>query len=136
MKNEIIFENVKFWQDQDIIHCSFNSEFDDRLLEIEIEDLFVQVIDALSNGSYKPILIDLTAVSYLNAIGLYKFISRNSQIKSYVLSKSFIVKSIDIKLLLELYNLGSDGVVPNKICTNFDRAIQYCNEKHAAFNAI
>ena len=136
MNNEIIFENVNFWLDQHIIHCSFNSKFDERFREIEIEDLFIEVISAFSNGNYKPILIDLTRVSNLTAINLYKLISRNSQIKTYVLLKSFIVKSFDIKLLLKIYDFGANAIVPNKICTNFNRAVQYCNEKHSEFNSF
>jgi anti-anti-sigma regulatory factor len=135
MKNEIIFDNVKFWLDQHIIHCSFNSKFDERFLEYEIEDLFIEVISSLSIGNFKPILIDLTEVTYLNSISLYKFLSRSTQIKSSVLSKSFLVRSMDLKILLSLYNFGSIEVVPNKICTNFNMAVNYCNEKHQMFNA-
>lgn len=136
MKNEIIFDNVKFWLNQDIIHCSFYGKIDKQFLDFEIEYIFAEVITSLSNGSFKPILIDLTGVSNTNAFSLYKVISRNPQIKPYVISKSFLVKSFNIKLLFKLYNIGNDGVVPIKISTSFINAVQYSNEKYLEFNAF
>lgn len=136
MKNEITFDNVKFWLDHHIIHCSFNDKFDKRFLDTEIEHIFVEVITAFSIGNCKPILIDLTKVSTIQAYGLYKFISRNSQIKSYVISKSFLVSSFNIKLLFKLFNIGNNGVIPVQISTSFERAIKYSNAKYLEFNAI
>ncbi|MGB5420099.1 hypothetical protein [Algibacter sp.] len=136
MKNEMIFDNVKFWLDQHIIHCSFNEKFDDRILDNDIENLFIEVITALTIGNCKPILIDLTQVSNVKACSLYRFISRNSELKSYVISKSFLVKSINIKLLFKLLNIGNDGVIPVKISTNLNNAVQYSNEKYLEFNAF
>lgn len=136
MNNEITFDNVRFWLDQNIIHCSFNGGFDKRYLDVEIEDIFVEVITSFTSGSYKPILIDLTGVNSIKAFNLYRFISDSVQLKSYVISKSFLVKSLSLKLLFELYNLGCCGVIPTNISTNFNRAMQYSNKRYLEFNAI
>lgn len=136
MKKEIIFDNVKFWLDQHIIYCSFNSKFDKRILEIEIEQLFIEVITAFSLDNYKPILIDLTNLSYSKAYSLYKFISRNTNIKAHVISKSFLVRSLNEKLLFKLYGILDDGVVPIQISTNYNRAIAYSQKQYLEFNSI
>ena len=136
MKNQITIDNVKFWLDQNIIHCCFNEKFDRRFLDLEIEDIFIEVITAFTSGTYKPILIDLTRVNNYKAYSLYKFISQNIQLRSYVISKTFLVKSFDIKLLFELYNLGKEDIIPTNVSTSFNRAIQYSNQSYLEFNAV
>ncbi|MCF7559923.1 hypothetical protein L3X39_04675 [Sabulilitoribacter multivorans] len=133
MKNEIVIDNIKFWVDQNIIHTSINGKIDKKFLEIE--DIFVEVILALTVGNFKPLLIDLTTISKLNAINLFKILSRSSQIKTLVLSKSFLVQSYDLKLLLDLYNFGNETIVPNKISTKYSHAVKYCNQSYEQFNA-
>ncbi|WJJ97410.1 hypothetical protein [Algibacter luteus] len=135
MKNEIILDNVKFWLDQDIIHATFNSHVDKSFIEFEAEVIFIEVIKAMSYGKYRPILIDLSGVSRLNSIRLFKLFSSNAQIKSLVLSKSFIVKSLDLKFFLELFKIGSPTIVPIKISTDYTDTLKFCNENYAQFNA-
>ena len=135
MKNEIILDRVKFWIDQDIIHAKFNGHVDKRFIEIEVEDIFIEVIKAMSNGKYRPLLIDLTELSKLNTVRLFKMLFRNVEIKSLVLSKSFLVKSLDLKLFMQLYKFRSTTIVPYKISTNYKHTLKFCNENYAQFNA-
>lgn len=135
MKNEIIFHSVKFWLDQNIVHCSFNDKVDNRFLDFEIENIFVEAISAFTIGNCKPILIDLTKVSDLKAYNIYKYISNNTKLKSFVLSKSFLVKSFNMKLLFKLYSFIDDGIIPIQISTDLQTAVQYSNEKYIEFNA-
>ncbi|WP_396602969.1 hypothetical protein [Algibacter sp. R77976] len=134
MKSEITFDNVRFWLDQHVIHCSFNERFDKRFHEIE--DAFFEVVTAFIIGNYKPILIDLTKVNRFKAYHLYRFISSSAQLRSFVISKSFLVKSFNLKLLFELYNIGDDGVIPTNISTDFNKAIQFSEKRYLEFNAI
>lgn len=136
MKNEITFDKVKFWLDDNIIHCQFSNRMEKKFIKTEVEDIIIKVLSTLSKGNYKPVLIDLTKVSNINAIYLYALIYRSSKIKSLVISKSFIVKSFGLNLLFKIYSLGNNGVVPIKISTNLINAIQYCNQKYSEFNAI
>lgn len=135
MGNEIVYDSVKFWLDHHVIHCRIKNNISKEFSEIEFEDLFVKIISSLTNVNYKPVLIDLTDLSYLNALSVFKTISRSLQIKSIVLSKTFLVQSIDLKLLLSLYNFGNNSVVPNKISTNYNGALKFSNETYEQFNA-
>ncbi|NNC51111.1 MAG: hypothetical protein HKO01_11300 [Flaviramulus sp.] len=135
MGNEIVYDNVKFWLDHHVIHCRIKNNINEEFSKIEFEDLFIKIISTLTYGNYKPVLIDLTDLSYLNALSVFKTISRSIRIKSTVLSKTFLVQSIDLKLLLSLYNFGNDSVVPNKISTNYNVALKYSNETYEQFNA-
>ncbi|WP_344785830.1 hypothetical protein [Postechiella marina] len=135
MKNKILLKNVKFWIDRNVIHCDFSSKFDKKLHKAEIENLFITIISAFSNGKYKPLLIDLTGLDSKKAIDLYKLLSSSTKIDSYALSESFIVKSFKVKLFLELYKLISTKILPNNISTNLTGALQYSNKKYIEFNA-
>ncbi len=135
MKNEIVLNHVKFWQDQNIIHATFISNVDKNFIEIEVEEIFIEVITALSNEQYRPLLIDITQLSRPNTVRLFKLLCRNWKINSLILAKSFIVKSWDLKLFLELFKLGRPSIVPNKISTDYKDTLKFCNDNYAQFNA-
>lgn len=136
MKNEIIIDNIKFWINQNIIYCKIDNDFKSDSIGVELEEIFSNAIQALSKGKYKPILINMTDVNFLLSIKLFRYLSNNVLIKTLVLSKTFLVNSFGLKILLFIYSLTTDPIVPNKVFKYNSLAIKHCNKKYMEFNVI
>lgn len=136
MKNKNLVNDIKFWVDQNIIHCSIPNGFEEHSLEEDIEALFFNAISTLSKDRYMPILIDIQAVNFLLSVKLFKFLSNNALLNTAVLSKTFLVNSFVLKVFLSLYNFSNDPIVPNAIFNNDSAAITYCDHKIMVFNAL
>lgn len=134
MRNEIQFDDIKFWVDQHIIYCKFNGDFIKNYQMIDIEELFYNGISILSNGRYMPIIINLEQISDSNSIKIFKFLSKSVLIQSLILTKIFLVRSTGLKVLLALYNITVDPTLSSKICKNFNVAIKHCNKDNIVFN--
>lgn len=136
MRNVIRFDEIEFWVDQNIIYCDFNADFLKSYQKVDVEEIFYNGISILSNGKYMPILINLEDISSANAIKIFKFLSNSTIVKEIVLSKIFLVRSVGVKVVLSLYNLVGDAVVPIKVCNDFNLAVKYCHKDYSAFNTI
>ncbi|WAC02316.1 hypothetical protein N7U66_00720 [Lacinutrix neustonica] len=136
MKDNKLVNDIKFWVDQNVIHCSIPSGFEANSLEMDLEAVFFNAISTLSNGKYLPLLIDMEAIEFSLSIKLFKFLSKNSLIKTVVLSKTFLVNSLILKAFLSLHNFTYDPVVPNTIFNDFSSAIKCCNKNVMVFNAL
>jgi hypothetical protein len=136
MKNEITIDNVNFWVDENIIFCRIGSDFDEFNKWNEIDDIFQYAISILSNGKYLPILIDLRETNYSLSIKIFKFLSFDSAIKTFVLSKTFLVNSYVLKALLLMYNFSASMIVPNSVFTDFNSALEDCNKNYSQFNSV
>jgi hypothetical protein len=135
MKNEILINNIKFWEDQNIIYCKLYDGSDVNYSNNNFEDSFLESISILSNGTYLPIIFNFKEIDNSALIKFFKFLSNNSKIKNAVLSKAFLVKSYKQKILLSFYVMFCDSNVPNLIFKNPNSAIQYSDQNYAIFNS-
>lgn len=133
MKNEILLGGIKFWVDQNVIHCKIYKSFNVTSRGKDTEEIFFNAITILSNGKCMPLLINMCEIDYSLSIKTFKYISANSLIKTAVLSKTFLVNSFLLKIYLGIYNFIGDPLVPNAIFKDFNSAIFYCNEKASEF---
>ena len=105
MMDDKLIENFKFWVDQEVIYCQILNDLtdldDDNKIK-DIEHIFLNKIFMLSKDVHMPILIDLKELNFSNAIKVFKFLSKNTLIKSLVLSKTFLVDSYKLKILLNI----------------------------------
>ena len=136
MKNEIRINNIKFWVDQNIIYCKFYDDFDKNYFHDGFEDIFYEAISILSNGTYLPMIFDLTEVKSLVLVKLFKLLSCSSKLESVVLSKVFLVENQKQKIILSFYVMFSDANVPNLIFMESDLAIEYSSNNYALFNSV
>ena len=136
MNNEISVGDIKFWEHENIIYCEIYSGFDENNTNGEIEEIFLSAISILSNGKYKPILINLRKTNFALSFKMFKFLSKNFHIKTKVLSKTFLVNSYGLKALLFIYNFATFPIVPNTIFTDYNSAIIDCNENYMLFNPL
>lgn len=136
MRNAIRFDEIEFSIDQNIIQCNFNADLFKKYQKVDIEEIFYNGISVLSNGKYMPILINLENISSTNSIKIFRFLSNSAIIKEIVLSKIFFVRSVGLKVVLSLYNIVSDPIVPIKVCNDYTLAVKYCNKDYSAFNTI
>jgi hypothetical protein len=136
MRNAIRFDEIEFSIDQNIIQCNFNADLFKKYQKVDIEEIFYNGISVLSNGKYMPILINLENISSTNSIKIFRFLSNSAIIKEIVLSKIFFVRSVGLKVVLSLYNIVSDPIVPIKVCNDYTLAVKCCNKDYSAFNTI
>jgi hypothetical protein len=134
MRNDIQFDGIKFSIDESIIHCTLDNDFLQKHNYIDIQEVFYNGISILSNGKYLPILINLEHVGFSDTIKIFKFLSICSLIKSLVISKTFMVDSLSLKVILSIYNISSDPIVPNRVCRDIDVALKHCNKENLVFN--
>lgn len=136
MNNVIEFDGIKFWVDQDIVHCNLDNVFFKKHKNVNIEELFSNAIPVLSNGKYMPFMVNLEDVERPYALNIFNIISKSSQIKRLVLSRIFLVNSKGLKVILSLNNLIVRQAVPNKIYRSYDAAIKYCKKDYMIFNEV
>lgn len=136
MRNELQFDGIIFWVENNIIYTNLNSKFFESYQKKDMEDIFYNSISFLSNGNYLPILIQLDHVNTYNTLSLFKTISTSKTIKNLVLSRIFLVNSLGKKALLSLYNILDNQIVPNKVYTDYNMAVRYCNNDYLFFNNV
>lgn len=136
MKNEVLIGDVKFWVDQNILHCKFyNQEPDIKLIKANIDN-YLEAISYLSEGIYLTILFNLKEIDGLFSFQVFKLLETHPKIKDVFQYKAFLIKSKKIKVLFSIYNFYGDYIFPNKIFTDSDEAINYCNKKNYSFKVI
>jgi len=136
MRNVIQFDGIMFWVDQNIIYCKLNPVFLKNHEKSNVEDIFYNAISILSNGRYLPILISLEEMDSTSSLRTFKIITNSNLIKTLVLSKIFLVRSISSKIMLSLNNVVANKIVPNKIFKDFNSANKYCQNNYMSFNRV
>lgn len=135
MNNPIKCRKAKFWLEDGVLFCVFiPKECDNEFKDDFIED-FLKAIALLSNGSYYPLLIDLRQLSNANAFSVVKILSKSPELKSAILSKSFVVNSYFMQFMILVCKRIHDPVIPNKVFKSYDNAIKYSLETNYVFNA-
>ena len=134
MEVNIKTENINFQIDQNIIYCEFQNNFESQYSYSNIEIIFSNAIQTLSNDKYMPMLINLQQLNFRDSIRLFKFLSSNTAIKKVVLSTTFLVRSFGLKVFLDFYDFLNNTILPHKICINLSTAIKYCEHKIKVFN--
>lgn len=138
MEDDKLIENFKFWVDHDVIYCQILSDLtdlDDNKIK-DIEHIFLNKIFMLSKDVHMPILIDLKELNFSNAIKVFTFLSKNTLIKSLVLSKTFLVNSYKLKMLLNIQSFVCNPSLPDVIFKDDKSAIQYCIEDNRTYNSL
>ncbi len=135
MENIIQLDSVKLSVRDHIIYCDIDNGFDYQSLKVGVTEIFNDSsLTFLSKGKYLPLLINLTEVNNLEAIKLFMFFSQSLQVNISVLSKTFVVRSSFLKIVLQLSSVFCGNVVPNRIFKNFNGAIENCNKMYLVFN--
>ena len=136
MKKGMLIDDLSFWEDNNIIYCKINSDFKANSIDESIEEIFYKAISILSRGKYMPVLIDMRLLNFSNSIKLFKFLTSNKDIKELVLSKTFLVDSYVLKLILVVYSFIYNPIIPDTIFKNIELAIKKCHKNNLVFNAL
>ncbi|MEN3323282.1 hypothetical protein VP395_06055 [Mariniflexile soesokkakense] len=135
MGKHIKCRKAKFWLEEGILFCEFiPKECKKEFSEDFIED-YLEAIATLSNGRYFPMLIDVRQLSNAYALSVVKLLSKNSELKLAILSKSFVVNSFFLQFVLIVIKGFQDPVIPNKIFTRYENAINYSLKTNYIFNS-
>lgn len=135
MGAKIKCRKAKFWLEDGILFCKFipkkcSNEFREDFIEE-----YLKAIATLSNGGYFPIIIDLRKLNDSYALSVIRLLSKNQELKLAILSKSFLVNSVFLQVLLSVLNIAQDPIIPNKIFRNYESAIKYSSETNYIFNS-
>lgn len=136
MKNELFIGNFKFSVDQNIIFCTIYNGFDENSNWGEIDGIFLDAVTTLSKGKLLPLFIDLSKIDHSLSIKFFKFISNNFTLKKIVLSKTFLVNTYKLKIVLFVYNFTYNLIIPNAIFKNHNLAIKNCIKNHKKFKRL
>ena len=136
MRSVIQFDGIKFWVDQDIVHCNLDNGFLMKYENNNIEEIFINAIPILSKGKYMPLMINIEDVDRPYALKIFNVISKSAKIKKLVLSRIFLVNSTGLKVLLSINNLIVKQTVPNKIYRGYNAAIEFCKKDYMIFNEV
>ncbi|WP_452229745.1 MULTISPECIES: hypothetical protein [unclassified Lacinutrix] len=136
MENKKLTNSFKFRVDQNIIFCNVFNDLNEKDLDNDLEEIFVQAISKLSRGTHMPILINLEALDFYTGIKAFRFLSNNSKIKSIVLSETFLVDSYRLKFFLMVQNIMDITIIPDAVFKNFQSAKLYCNKNNKMYNAL
>lgn len=135
MSSIIKCRKAKFWLEDGILFCEFIAkECKNEFSEDFIED-YLEVISSLSKGGYFPLLIDLRQLKNDYAFSVVKILAKNPELKSAILSKSFVVESFLLQFILIALKIVQDPIIPNKIFRNYNKAVKYSLETNYIFNA-
>ncbi|SFC84836.1 hypothetical protein [Algibacter pectinivorans] len=136
MENNKKCNKAKFWLDQDILFCKFKKGQCTKKFREEFSEDYVKTISSLSGDSYFPLLVDLRALKAKQAFAVIQVIANNSELRSVILCKSFVVRSLYIRFVLLALGGIYDPIIPNKIYKNYNKAISYSLETNQFFNAL
>lgn len=120
---------VVFWIDSNVIQCTIGKECESKILEDVAPKAFARRITALANGRYLPLLIDLREVGIFYAFRLFTTFSPPSRLDFSVLSTSFLVKSLALRIMLSLYCIATGNAFWNRVYHNPKVALDHCLER-------
>ena len=133
--NEVIQnDGIKLWEDQNIIRCKLSPVFFKTYDKTNREEALYNAISALYDRQYKPLLLDFKQLNSTDSIEVFILISNSISINTLVLSRVFLVRSTSLRILLAINNITGNKVVPNKIHTDFNVALAYCQNNYQIFN--
>ncbi|MBP0905679.1 DUF7793 family protein [Mariniflexile gromovii] len=136
MNKQIKCKKAKFWLEDGVLFCKFISSECKKQFSEEFLEEYLRAITTLSDGMYYPLLVDLRQLNDHYALSVVRILAFNPEIKSEILSKSFVVNSYFVQVLLILLRGIQDPVIPNKIFTNYDSAFAYSLGINHNFNAV
>lgn len=135
MKRQIKCRKAKFWIEDGVLFCEFKNEKDKKKFNEDCLDEYIEAISTLSNDRYLPLIIDLRKLKDSYAFSIVHVLAKNPKLKSAILTKSFVVNSYFLQFLILVLRRGYDPIIPNKIFTSFERAIEYSLDTNYIFNA-
>ncbi|WP_372754255.1 hypothetical protein [Mariniflexile sp.] len=135
MSKKVKCGNAEFWLDSGVVFCRFMQKESVNNFNTENLKDYFSVIDKLSNGRYYPLVIDLRNLGDGYVFSVVKKLSRNLELKTIVLSKSFVVSSFATKFGLAIFNLIPDPIIPNRIFCSFEKAVHYSLKTNYIFNS-
>ncbi len=136
MKKQLLINDLKFWVDQNVIYCKVFNTFSDCNRPEDLDQIFNEAITKLSEGVHMPILFNLEALDFNNAVRVFKLLSKNRIIKSLTLSKTFLVNSFKLSVLLKVVSFFCNPAMPDLIFVDTTSAIKFCIEDNQAYNSI
>ena len=136
MKNEALKDSIEFWENQNIIYCKIKNNFNNKYIGLELEEAFSCAISNLSDGKYMPVLIRMPKTNFLASINLFRFLSKNQLIQTLVLSKTFLVQSKFLKVILCMYCFCMVPIVSNRVFNIYSTAIKDCKKRYLQFNLV
>lgn len=135
MTKQIQLDRVKFWRDNGVLFCKVQNSDNGQVIKKDNINDYIKAITTLSNGEYYPLLIDFRDVDNKDTISQVRLLANNTELKSVILSKSFVVNSAFMQFMLVVLHGIYDPIIPNKVFKNFENAFQYSVEINQIFNA-
>ncbi len=135
MTKQIQLDRVKFWIDNGVLFCKVQNSNNGQVIKKDNINDYVKAIAALSCGEYYPLLIDFRDVDNKDTIAQVRLLANNTELKSVILSKSFVVNSAFMQFMLVVLHGIYDPIIPNKVFKSFESAFQYSVEINQIFNA-
>jgi hypothetical protein len=135
MDGQIKCKKAIFRIEDHVLYCEFISKKCSKEFKENHLEKYLKAIATMSNGRYYPLLIDLRDFNVAFIFSVVRVLAKNQELKSIILSKSFVVNSSFLQFVFILFMRINDPVIPNKIFTNYHKAIRYSLETNQVYNA-
>ncbi|MDD7886963.1 hypothetical protein [Flavivirga sp. 57AJ16] len=136
MEGKIEVGCIRLWLQDSVIYCKIVNGFYENEMEHNTGKALHDIISIVSKGKYLPLLIDLRGLNFITSIKLFRFLSSSSYIKVSVLSKTFLVDSFALKILLIIQSYAISPIAPDTIFSHCGLSINYCKKKYTMFNSL
>jgi len=134
MSNLVKCKKAEFWLEEGVLFCELIPEKCKNDFEQDFIDDILKAIATLSNGRYFPLIIDLRQLNDKLAFSVVKLLTKNPELKSLILSKSFVVNSFFLQFVLIVLKGVQNPIIPNKIFRSYENAVKYSLETNYIFN--
>lgn len=136
MEGKIEVGSIKLWLDENVIYCKITNDFNENDINEYADEILFEIISIASKGEFMPLLIDIRDVNFYTSFKLFKLLSKSSHLKDSVLSKTFLVESCVLKVILVLQSYIINPIGPDAIFSNCGSSINFCKKKYTMFNSL
>ncbi len=130
MLTKISFEKSKFWIDSfGILNCKHvNRDMNWKLDSAEAEKYILAIL-TLAADKPRSIIVDFRDVRGTYTILAARLFAKDPSVNKIIISESFIVNSLAIRLLINAYKRIYEPFIPFKIFSNIQDAQEYSNKQ-------
>ncbi|NRD22643.1 hypothetical protein HNV10_05285 [Winogradskyella litoriviva] len=129
MSKIIGFNNAIFWTDDtEILYCEFSNTDSNIKLERKNVESYIEAITKLCDGKSMPFIVDLRNTCGTFPIAAAKLLAKSPELVKLRISESYLINTIEIKLLIGMYKKLYDKIIPFGIFKDLSSAKGFCQE--------
>lgn len=135
MNEQIKCKHIELWKKDGVLFSKFMRKNGKKEFSKNCLAEYLNAITTLSNGRYLPLIIDLRKLKDKNVFSLIEILAKDPNLKSAILSKSFIINSRFLHFILVVLRMVHDPIIPNKVFISDKSAMAYSLKTNHIFNA-